>query len=147
MRERINRFGFRIAKPFARWRLAGSTRVRALLTYEDELLLNRAWIGSQKWSLPGGGVNKNEKPKKALKRELIEELDLKIPQKNYQRILKHHHTDHGADFLVILYQIDLDSRREFKVSRNEIIEAGWHKIDELPENTHPLVFEALKHRK
>lgn len=147
MREQINKIGFQIAKPFARWRLSGSTRVRALMIYEEEVLLNRAWVGSQRWSLPGGGVDKNEKPKKALKRELIEELDLKIPQKNYRRILKHHHTDHGADFMVILYQIDLGSRREFKVKKNEIIEAGWHQIDKLPENTHPLVFEALKHRK
>jgi 8-oxo-dGTP pyrophosphatase MutT (NUDIX family) len=147
MRERINKLGFTIAKPFARWKLAGSTRVRALLVFEDEILLNRAWIGSQRWSLPGGGVNKDEKPKKALKRELIEELDISIPQKKYHRILKHHHTDHGADHLVILYQINMGSRREFKVNKHEIIEAAWHKIDDLPDETHPLVFEALKHRK
>lgn len=147
MREQINKFGFTIARPFARWKLAGSTRVRALLLFEDEVLLIRAWIGSQRWSLPGGGVNKNEKPKKALKRELIEELNLKIPQKNYHKILKHHHTDHGADHIVILYQINLKSRRNFEINKSEIIEAEWHKVDDLPDNTHPLVFEAFKHRK
>lgn len=147
MREQINKLGFNIAKPIARWFLSDSTRVRALIIAGDEILLVRSWIGSQRWTLPGGGVSKNEKPKKTLKRELCEELDLKIHQKNYERILKHKHQEHGADFTIIIYQIELPEKQNFKIRKSEIIEAGWHKVDKLNDDFHPLVSEALKHRK
>lgn len=147
MREQINKFGFSLLKPLAGFMLSGSTRVRALIIAQDEVLLARSWVGSQRWSMPGGGIRKGEKPKNGLKRELHEELDLNIQTEHYRQIMKIKQNEHGAEFAVIIFQMNVEEKRSFKIRKSEIIEAAWHKIDALPDNLHPLVNEALRARK
>ncbi len=127
--------------------LSGSTRTRALLIYKDEILLVRNWLGTQQWSLPGGGVGNNETSRNGMQRELREELGIDIRPKHYQRLLKTRQKEHGAEFVAIVFQINLKSRVEFQIEKNELIEASWHKVSSLPDNLHPLVVHALKIKK
>lgn len=147
MREKINKFGFILLKPFISLFLAGTTRARALIVYEDEILLVRDWLGSQRWSMPGGGVRKGERSQQGLVRELQEELGLKIQPKQLKQIMKTKQDEHGARFLAIIFQINLTEKPKLTIKKNELIEAGWHSATKLPEEVHPLVSEALKIRK
>lgn len=147
MREKINRFGFLLLQPFVGLMISGTKRTRALMICDEELLLVRGWLGSQRWNMPGGGTHKGEKSKKGLKRELREELDISIQQKHLKQILKIKQDEHGARFEAIIYQINLQSKPNFKIRKSELIEAGWHKIDNLPDHLHPVVKQALKARK
>lgn len=62
---------------------AAIARVRCVLMHEDLYLLaqhntrRREHLG--KWGLPGGRLKDTEKPKACLRRELIEELDCRVP--------------------------------------------------------------------
>ncbi len=147
MREKINRFGFVLLRPFVGLMISGSTRTRALILHRGKVLLVRGWFGSQTWGMPGGGVRKNENSKKGLKRELREELGINAQPKQFRQIMKVEQEEHNTRFTSIVYQIDLQTKTKFKIRRSELIEAAWHKINNLPDNLHPLVKEALKIRK
>jgi ADP-ribose pyrophosphatase YjhB (NUDIX family) len=62
---------------------AAIARVRCVLMHDDRFLLaqhntqRRENVG--KWALPGGRIKGAEKPRACLKRELIEELDCRVP--------------------------------------------------------------------
>lgn len=146
MREKINKFGFMLMKPFIVLLLLGTTRARALIICDDEILLVRDWLGSQRWNLPGGGVRKNEKPITGLIRELEEELNLGVQPKQLIQIMKTEQNEFRVKFLAIIFQIKLKKKPKLTIKKNELIEAGWHSVTKLPENIQPLVLEALKAR-
>jgi 8-oxo-dGTP pyrophosphatase MutT (NUDIX family) len=62
---------------------AAIARVRCVLVHDGHYLLaqhntrRREHVG--KWGLPGGRLKATEKPKACLRRELIEELDCRVP--------------------------------------------------------------------
>lgn len=144
MREKINKLGFMVMKPFIGVIISGTTRARALIIYKDEVLLVRDWLGSQRWNMPGGGVHRGEKPKNGLVRELQEELSLEVQPKQLKQIMKAEQNEHGVRFLAVVCRLSLKSKQSFTIQKSELIEAGWHKLSKLPDNLHPIVLEALK---
>jgi 8-oxo-dGTP pyrophosphatase MutT (NUDIX family) len=62
---------------------AAIARVRCVLVHEDHYLLaqhnTRRREHHGKWGLPGGRLKATERPKACLRRELIEELDCRVP--------------------------------------------------------------------
>ena len=83
-------FGF----PVSGMLLHNSKRVRVLIQFEDQILLQRTSVGHQKWSVPGGGVEKNENPMAAAIRETWEEVGIILTedqlyiQKNHKKMYK-----------------------------------------------------------
>lgn len=71
---------FKIAYPFALvyWYVVRpqTERAKVILIHNDQILLVRQTFHLKQWTLPGGGINKNEPPLEAAKRELREELGL-----------------------------------------------------------------------
>jgi len=69
-------------KPFVGEKTA-IARVRCVLMHEDRYLLaqhnTRRREHQGKWGLPGGRLKDTEKPKACLRRELVEELDCRVP--------------------------------------------------------------------
>jgi 8-oxo-dGTP pyrophosphatase MutT (NUDIX family) len=63
-----------------------SHRVRVLITYKDEILLQRSSVGHQKWSVPGGGVQRNESDEDAAIREVQEEVGIKLRTKDLKKL-------------------------------------------------------------
>lgn len=137
--KKIIQKGFRVAS-YVSWPLFGlflhnSKRVRVLVEAEGSIVLGRSSVGTQQWSIPGGGVVKNENPLDATTRELYEETGIKITTEQLRCI--------GEDRLprnkmwpksdIIFYYVVLPKKQPIKVRRPlEIIEAKWFPLTKLP---------------
>ncbi len=138
---------FTILRPFLGLVLGGKLRTRALIVHRGRVLLLRNWIGSQRWTLPGGGLRSGEEPKQGLRRELNEELGLDLDATSFRQILKTNQQETSLNFPVIIFEINIQKAVEFTINHPEIIQAKWFEISELPQNLHPVVVRALSARK
>lgn len=126
--------------------LHNSRRTRVLLLHDNKVLLVRSYADNQKWSLPGGGIHKNEKPIKAATRELLEETGVVISEDSLKCIGENRlPVDRiWPRYAVIFYIAHLSRRPKIKITRPfEIIEAQWFSLDELPKKLSQSVHDAL----
>lgn len=136
---------------FFTWPLTGiilhnSRRVRVLVEAEDSILLQRSTLGRQEWSLPGGGVGKNENPMQAAVRETAEEVGVKLAKSQLicigeDRLPRNKHWPRSD---TLFYVAKLPKIIPAQIIRPlEIIEVGWFKKSSLPQNCSPTVEIAL----
>jgi 8-oxo-dGTP pyrophosphatase MutT (NUDIX family) len=117
-------------------------RARVLVWNEDnEVLLVRNWAGKRQWGLPGGGVERGEKPIAAAKRELFEEVGIALPLNAFTYIATISYQYEAPIYSVTIQKSTLPS-----VSHNprEIIATQWFAPENLPTDLSPLVPLALK---
>ena len=115
--------------------------VAAILIYDKKVLAfkrpyakNNPQI-SLKYEFPGGKVKKNETEVFSLKRELIEELELKV--KNFRKYFKtsHNYADYKVDISFYISYIDnlnfnLNFHDEYKIVRvNNLKNLDWLQAD------------------
>jgi ADP-ribose pyrophosphatase YjhB (NUDIX family) len=88
------------------------------------------------WQLPGGGVEAGETMQAALERELAEEGNISIAA---PPVLKSMHFNRQASRRdhVGLYLIEHFSQSAPKLADREIAEAGFFRLDSLPDATTP----------
>ena len=103
--------------------------VKVVIEYEGKYLFVRHGYGSQRWTLPGGGISRHGMPEAAAKREVWEEvrLDLNIlrPIGSFMTSLEYKH-DTVHCFLATTL------RDKPILRRGEIIAYGWFPKDDLP---------------
>ena len=103
--------------------------VKVVIEYENKYLFVRHGYGSRKWTLPGGGINRNETPEAAAKREAWEEvrLDLNVLRSigSFETSLEYKH-DTVYCFLATTL------RDKPILRRGEIVAYGWFPKDDLP---------------
>jgi 8-oxo-dGTP pyrophosphatase MutT (NUDIX family) len=141
----LGRLTYRLTLPLVRRLVNGSHRARVVLVCDQEVLLVRAWLSSQRWALPGGGVRRSEDSTAAAARELQEELALSIPQANLTVMGTYEHDDkasglHWHNTLVVGC---LRPRPHLKPRWAELIDAAWFPISQLPANLEPGVRAVL----
>ena len=116
--------------PIAR---APRTRVMVVLN-GTELLMVKNWMGSQQWTLPGGGVKRGEAPDAAAVRELNEETGLVLNREQLQFVGPMQNRRPPRS--ILLYRVDItdaDSAAHIPSrSRFEIVGLSWHPILGLP---------------
>lgn len=72
------RLGFWLGWPALYLYLLGSERTRVVVHCDGKILVVKGWLSDGKWSLPGGGMHKGERPVQALVREVYEETRLRL---------------------------------------------------------------------
>ena len=122
-------------------------RVRVLILNEDnEVLLVRSWLGHQKWSLPGGGVKRAERPEEAAAREIHEETGLHVPASHLTPIGSFlTESAKKYKFTILCYETKI-AKREPHVKRHrklETLDIAWFSIKHLPADTSQNVAKAL----
>ncbi len=144
----LTRIAYTLTLPLTGMFLHNSKRVRVLVTYKEEVLLQRTCIGSQKWSVPGGGVEKNENPITAAIRETAEEVGVAIPEAQIKCLGEQRRSARRGNWPmvdVVFYEAKLDSKQKPRISRPlEILEARWFKITDLPDNCSDTLIAALE---
>jgi 8-oxo-dGTP diphosphatase len=122
----------------ARPRLVG---VKCVLIEGEDVLLVRHTYGNRAWDLPGGTVRRREVPRETAKREMHEELGLRIEDWTALGELfvnTNHHDDN-----LHLFQARLEGR-ELDLNLTELGEAGWFPHDALPADLGRYVRPILK---
>lgn len=120
-------------------KLARKPRVRAFIYHDNKVLLVKNWLGEQKWTLPGGGIKKSESSRRALCREIEEELTIKLQEDDLIYIGEVCDTS-SAPFNARCYFIEVSSLSHFKIS-HELLDARWFPLDRLPKK-HSMVLGA-----
>lgn len=123
-------------------------RVRVLVTNEfDEVLLLRTYISHGRWSLPGGGVGRNEPHVMAAKRELHEEtgIDVSVESLTYVKTLSK--PEIAIPFVAPLYHAKVKRTELPEKAHNphEVMEVQWFRIDRLPDSLSIIAVAALVH--
>lgn len=128
------RLSYRVLLPVLRLYLRRTKRAYVLLVSGQSVLLAKNWFGDGKWALPGGGINRGETPKDAVRRETLEELGLELNCSDLDLI------DQGrwrTDNLGHRYYIFTSNAlsKTFKVDGKEILMAEWVNISSLTPST------------
>lgn len=130
--------------------LHNSKRVRVVVLCKNKILLVKSSVGNQKWSLPGGGIEKNEDPMAAAVRELQEETSVGIEQ-NALACIGMEQLPRGKKWPQVhmtFYKTELVKHQDPAVMRPfEILEVKWFPLNQLPErhsSTLDIAFEMMK---
>jgi 8-oxo-dGTP pyrophosphatase MutT (NUDIX family) len=132
-----------VGYPIKYYALRGSHRARVLIVVNDSILLAKTGIGHQKWSLPGGGIDKGEAPIDAARREVMEEVGIDLSSVKIVQISKEPVLQKG-DYSLSFFKVELSKKPPITITRPlEIIDAKWFPLDDLPADRSDSVDFAL----
>jgi ADP-ribose pyrophosphatase YjhB (NUDIX family) len=147
MKGWLGRVLFQLNLPIIRRILNGSTRVRVVVTDNDEqnVLLIKNLLSQQKWSLPGGGVKSGESFEAAASRELKEELGLNLPPQAFEPLdsFNHLEAETKADWQAVILKCAIPRSTNFTKRRYELLKHGWFALDKLPGDITGLTLSVL----
>lgn len=109
--------------------------VRVILVDDRRVVLVAHWYAPWVWTLPGGGVNKNEKPEDAAMREAREETGFVV--KSIAGEIGTYVGQWGkGDLVRVYYSGDFEGSLALKPNL-EIMARSWFDIDHLPDELSP----------
>jgi len=124
--------------------LRGSKRTRVLIVSGNYVLVTKRWLGEGKWSLPGGGLHKQEESTDGALREIREETALQLKFKQLKRDSEHIYSYHGLSFSYALFTAQLTKRLPVRSQKFELVAAEWVHHSELNgKNAQPDVLSAV----
>jgi 8-oxo-dGTP pyrophosphatase MutT (NUDIX family) len=135
------------ASPLLRVYMKGKRRVRVMVVnQEDEVLLVRSWFGHQRWSLPGGGIRRGEKPLVAAVRETFEETGVTLDERKVKELGEFLNGDSNAPFIVDCWLTHIDKQPAHIAARHrlEMLDVAWFSLKHLPSHRSKTVDRALK---
>ena len=110
--------------------------VRCLIECDGRALFVRQTYGKMQWTFPGGGPHRTESREDAARREVKEEVGITLAELQY---LGEYTTTEEYKRDTVRCYCGKALSPDFKIDRNEIYEAGWFNLDNLPE---PLSLDA-----
>jgi NAD+ diphosphatase len=114
-----------------------------------EILLIKNKFGSQRWTLPGGGIEDGESPSEALFREIEEEIGARVIVKESLGYLTRPRGFRHAAYMrrgAFAFTAEL-GQAEIKPDPREILDARWFSPDALPEPMTDVALRVLALRK
>lgn len=142
----IYRHGYPLAKIYWRIFKPVTNGVRCFIINNGNLLLISHTYGSNKRTVPGGGIKSGETPTEAARREVREEVGLELSEITEGGMMLHTR-EHKTD-TIHLFVAKPDSD-EIIVDESEIARADWFNLKDLPDDVSGLFekqFEIVEHK-
>lgn len=120
------------------WRRMNDSTIqgaRLIIVDERRVLLVSHWYAPWAWTLPGGGIDKNETPEEAAMREGFEETGLTIRSIGGE-VGQYRGTWGKKDLIAVFWTGDFEGSLAMKPNF-EIMARSWFDIDNLPEELSP----------
>lgn len=123
MPKRIRRWGVLLTES----RFTVTTGAVIVDEHQRILLLQHRFRAGSGWGIPGGFMHPGEQPEEAIRRELLEEVGLKVDELRiaFVRALKRYKQ---VELIFICRPLS-----DFQANGHEISRAGWFAPDELPQ--------------
>lgn len=103
--------------------------VKCLIENSERFLLTRLGYAHKKWTVPGGGVKKNETWEAAIRREVFEEVGITLGEireiGEYNNVV-----EYKRDTVHVFHAIVPSA--EFKIDGMEVVEAQWFSRTDFP---------------
>ncbi len=126
-------------------RLHRAPRTRAAIVHGDHILLVRDTMGSNAWSLPGGGYDRDESGEQCAAREVREELGMVLDPSDFHTLGNYTQQSWSMVWQYDCFVVTLDPGREYYIQPNiEILDAAWAPLDQLRPLTAQYVHDAAK---
>lgn len=115
--------------------------VKVLIENNGKFLMIRNTYGRKRWTFPGGGKKRNETPESAAKREAKEEVGVIL--ENLVYLGEYFNTrQYKRDTVYCFYGKRNDAR--YEIDNDEIEEAKWFALSEMPSFKSPAVQSVLR---
>lgn len=125
------------------WVIRNSRRSRVLVMIDDEILLVRSAVSSQRWDLPGGGIKRGEEAANGAGRELQEETSVVVDPSQLQQLGSARQVSVGQPYRAMYFYARLKQKPKITLS-HEILDYAWCKTTALPKPLHDNVTKALQ---
>jgi len=102
-----------------------------LVLAEGKVLLVQTWHGPGNWSLPGGGINKDEDIPVAATRELMEEVGIGIGVEQLKPLGVKKYAQHGLTFTCHYFVVELHQALRIQPRLPEILDAKWVSLTDI----------------
>jgi 8-oxo-dGTP pyrophosphatase MutT (NUDIX family) len=115
------------------WLVIKSTppRARIIVICDNKVLLTKDWLGLGSWSIPGGGLHRNEASRIGAVRELREETGIVITTKDLHYLGSYQFDGSTDGKQLVCYWTELSSFPEIVKQRIEILDYCWVELSEL----------------
>jgi 8-oxo-dGTP diphosphatase len=113
----------------------------------DVLLVRRGHVsfGAEMYSIVGGKVEKGERALQAIKREVLEETRLDIPESDFELVHTFHRKGTEAEFMALCFKVDITHMpAPYNNEPEKHDDMRFFKIDQLPENILPAHKQAIE---
>lgn len=124
--------------------LRHGSRAKILVTAGDEVLVVKSWLGTGKWSLPGGGLHRGENPIQGVLRELQEETGVIADPLQLSSLFKDIFRQHRFRVTYECFLLELSKPAAIRPQRFEVVDVAWiHKSQVTVSNASEDVLKAI----
>ena len=121
--------------------------VLAFLYIGDEVLLARrvnALFGEGLYSLVGGKVEAGETARQAIRREVLEEVALDIPEASFELVHTFHRNGTDTELVALCFKVDISKMGSpVNAEPNKHDDLRFFNLKQLPENMIPAHKQAI----
>ena len=129
--KKTGRLVFWLAYPALLVYLSVGRRTRVLVVVDEEVLVVKGWIGTDKWQLPGGGLHRGEDSVGGALRELFEETGVKLKPSQLKFFYQDLYRQRGIRFKYSCYTCELSAKPATKKQPREIVEIAWLPLSQI----------------